>query len=81
MVHLNYNYPTDHYEALQDYISFEGFSYAIYYYGEQHLLQPQLEAIGYINVTWLPGEQDDFGPLSRVCRAEKDGKTFWFSYG
>jgi hypothetical protein len=77
-----HNYPTEHYEDLYDLISFEGFEYSLWSRHEVEILQPRMETLGFINVTWLPGETDSFGPLTRVCRAEDaEGKTRWFLYG
>jgi hypothetical protein len=70
------------YQDLSQVISFEGFSYPDYYRGEREILQPRLEALGYTNVQWYMGEQDEFGPLSRVCYATKaDGNIERFIYG
>lgn len=78
-------HPTDRFENLYDFVAFDGFDFSLYRKGELELLQPQLEAIGYYDIEWLPGETDSFGPLSRVCKAKilKDGKIeiVWFMYG
>ena len=72
------------YKDLEDVIDFEGFNYhpSSYQKEEVELLQPQLEALGYTEIRWLPGETDSFGPLTRVYRAfDKDGELHWFIYG
>lgn len=76
-------YPTDHYENLFEHISSEGFSYDSRTYLQQEIdiLQPRLEALGYTSITWLPGESDSWGPLTRVCMATKDHELVWFVYG
>jgi hypothetical protein len=61
--------PNENYVDLSDLISFAGFRYVDYINGEKEILQPQMEALGYTNIQWLPGETDSFGPLTRVCRA------------
>lgn len=79
-----YNQPASAYEDLTDVISFSGFGFSSETYRQQEveLLQPQLEALGYTEIIWLPGEADSFSPLSRVCRAfDKDGELHWFFYG
>jgi hypothetical protein len=79
-----YTYSTDSYEYLPDIISFREFDYSVAVYVNQELtiLQPQLEKLGYTEIIWLPGEEDSFGPLSRVCRAfDEDGNLHWFYYG
>lgn len=66
---------------LMNFISFEGFDWKEYYKGEKEILQPRLEALGFTNVKWSPGETDSFGPLSRVCKAKTlTGKAVSFVY-
>lgn len=49
---------------------------------EVEILEPQLVALGYSNITWMMGEVDSFGPLSRLCHAENaEGKEVTFIYG
>lgn len=48
---------------------------------EKEILQPQLEALGYTNISWEPGDEDSFGPLVRVCKAYLDGKLIHLVYG
>jgi hypothetical protein len=80
-------YPTDRYEDLMDFVSFDGFDFSTSKYrrDELELLQPQLEALGYYDIEWLPGETDSWGPLTRVCKAKilKNGviEIVWFMYG
>lgn len=70
------------YVDLTDVVNFEGFDWEKYYEGERDILQPQLEALGYIRFEWGMGEQDSFGPLSRMCKAlNTEGKVAWFFYG
>lgn len=72
------------YEDLEDFISFEGFSYAHgeWHRGEAEILQPQLQALGYTEIEWSMGEYDTFGPLTRVCKARgPSGELHWFVYG
>jgi hypothetical protein len=71
---------TDLYSVLPS-DKWEGFSYADYRNGEQKILKPALEKLGYYNIAFYMGEQDSFGPLSRVVFAYKDGVRFTFIYG
>lgn len=49
---------------------------------EKEILEPQLTDLGYSNITWLSGETDAFGPLSRLCRVtNSDGDEEVFFYG
>lgn len=78
-----YDYGNVEYEEFPDEVSFNGFGFttATYRRDEVEVLQPQLEALGYNVVAWLPGETDSFGPLTRVCHAQKNGEDVWFIYG
>lgn len=70
------------YKDLYEYISFEGFSFNLHLWCEEHVLQPRLEALGYTDIMWFDGEADFFGPLSRICRAtHPDGNIEQFIYG
>ena len=72
------------YPDLTEVISFAGFSFANATYHEQELkiLQPRLEALGYTKIIWMMGEQDSFGPLTRLCSViSPDGKPITFMYG
>ena len=83
-MNIVYDYPADEYKDLTAIISFAKFSFSSvdYVKEEKEILQPQLEALGYTEIIWLPGEHDSFGPLSRVCRAfDKKGDLHWFFYG
>lgn len=64
-------------------VSFKDFTYDhTYKIQEKTLLQPQLEAKGYTDCQWGPGETDSFGPLTRVCKArDQDGHLIHFVYG
>jgi hypothetical protein len=66
---------------LEDIISFEGFTFKDWRNGEIEILQPQLIALGYIDIKWEMGEEDSFGPLTRTCHASKDGERYHFIYG
>lgn len=49
---------------------------------EREILEPQLIDLGYSNITWEMGEEDSFGPLSRLCHATRsDGKDVTYIYG
>ena len=75
-------YPTTEYVELESMLNFDGFSYRQYVESEKTILQPQLEALGYSEIEWLPGETDSFGPLTRVCKAkDEEGEIVWFLYG
>lgn len=70
-------------EDLANVVSFEGFSFSVLEYrnGEQTILKPQLEKLGYTDVHFFMGERDSFGPLSRVVTCVKDGQPVSFYYG
>ena len=42
---------------------------------EIDILQPQIEAQGYTKCQWGPGESANFGPFTRVCKAENEAGT------
>jgi len=74
--------PPREYISLEDLISFQGFDYTQWLHGEEHILQPQLEAFGYTDIQWKQAEYDSFGPLTRTCKAKNsDGSAVWFIYG
>lgn len=57
------------------------FSFERYIEGEEKILKPALEQLGYNNVSFYMEERDSFGPLIRGCTAYKDGQKHWFFYG
>lgn len=57
------------------------FSYKDFNRDEQRILKPALEAKGFTLITFSMGDQDSFGPLTRVVRAVKDGRGYIFMYG
>jgi hypothetical protein len=69
------------YGDLYDVISFEDFNFEEWLNGERNILMPRLKEAGYSDIEFSMGERDSFGPLSRVCKARKDGTTHWFVYG
>lgn len=76
------------YTSLITIIDFSGFDFLShggtngYIEQEKTILQPRLEALGYSNISWLEGETDSFGPLTRRCKAvDRRGDTVWFVYG
>lgn len=72
------------YKDLNDVIPNEvwkNFSFSEYYRDEKRILKPALENAGYTNITFIMGERDSFGPLSRIVIAYKDGVRFDFVYG
>lgn len=74
--------PAIEYVPLEDLLNFMGFNFENYRTDEVNVLQPQLEQLGYSDVTWQRGETDSFGPLTRVCRAKDgSGRVVWFVYG
>lgn len=71
-----------HTVELSDIVSFEGFSFADYWNGEQNILKPQLEALGYTDIRFSTAEGDSFGPLIRVCRCiDPEGNPRKYFYG
>lgn len=74
--------PEDNYEDLPEAVSFKDFSFEHYYRCEDTVLRPQLEALGYYAIMFMPGEYDDFGPLTRICSCvDRDGVLHKFVYG
>jgi len=70
------------YENLLSVVSFEDFLYRDYLKHEQTLLKPRLKASGFRDISFVDGESDNFGPLSRICRCtDKRGKQRQFYYG
>jgi hypothetical protein len=69
------------YVELEDIISFEGFTFQDWRNGELEILQPRLQAAGYYNIKWAMGEEDSFGPLTRICHASLRGVRYHFIYG
>lgn len=77
------DYGVEEYKEFPDEVDFGNFSFTSSRYrrDEVEILQPQLEALGYEVLEWLPGETDSFGPLTRVCKVRKDDEIIWFIYG
>ena len=71
----------DDYEDLGSVISFADFSFSEYWKGEQEILTPRLKELGFTDICFVMGERDSFGPLSRICLANKNGKLVKFIYG
>jgi predicted translin family RNA/ssDNA-binding protein len=70
------------YEEVPEEVSFEGFSFSEYYKDEKEKLKPQLEKLGYMNISFVMGECDSFGPLSRIIYAtDPNGNFHRFVYG
>ena len=60
----------------------EGFTYSEYYIGEDKILKPALEKLGYKHIQFSMGERDSFGPLSRIVwMMDKDGNPVRAIYG
>lgn len=57
------------------------FNYEHYAIEEQRRLKPALNRRGYTNVEFSMGEQDLFGPPSRICTAMIHGRKMFFCYG
>jgi hypothetical protein len=74
--------PPAKYENLDRIISFQNFDHDQYRYGEEHILKPQLEELGYTDIQFKMGESDSWGPLTRLCSArDSSGTKRWFFYG
>ena len=76
----------DGHRNLGDIISFARFHFNVstskIIQQEKEILEPQLLDLGYTDITWWMGEQDSFGPLSRLCKAiDKKGNEVTFIYG
>lgn len=74
------------YTPLWEVISLEGLSYVTadgkYLEEERTIIKPRLEAAGYFDIEFLPGETDSFGPLTRTVVAyDADGHKEKFYYG
>lgn len=60
----------------------KGFDYDKYFDHEQTIIKPEMEAKGYTNIRFRMGEQDSFGPLSRIVSAtDENGNPQTFMYG
>jgi hypothetical protein len=71
-----------HYTDLYEIISMDGFDYAMFFRDEQNILKPRLEKAGYKEIVFVMGEQDSFGPLTRVVVCtDKDDNRCYFIYG
>ena len=71
-----------HTVELEDIVSFDGFSFADYWNGEQNILKPQLIKLGYTDIRFRTAEGDSFGPLVRVCNCvDPDGIQRKYFYG
>jgi len=58
------------------------FDFGKYREGEDQILRPALERRGFSNVRFYMGEEDSFGPLSRMCAAkDPNGAEVRFYYG
>ncbi len=60
----------DHPEYCRDYCAWE-----------YQVAAPRLRTIGWKLYGWRDGDRDSFGPLTRYCVAELDGKTHHLMYG
>jgi hypothetical protein len=67
---------------LWDVISSEGFDFNDYAEHEQIILKPRLEEKGYSSIVFAMGEEDSFGPLTRVVQCvDAQGNDTTFVYG
>lgn len=58
------------------------FDFGKYREGEQEILRPALERRGFNSIRFYMGEEDSFGPLSRMCAAnDPNGTEVRFYYG
>lgn len=48
---------------------------------ETEKLTPWLESMGFTDINWRMGEQDSFGPLSRMAYMRLNDHTFIYIYG
>lgn len=70
------------YEDLYEVISFAGFDWNKYRQGEEDILKVRLERKGFTGIVFKMGEQDSFGPLTRICLCfDSEGKRRRFIYG
>lgn len=76
------------YEGLEDLLPDELFNHPdcfesrTYWKWEEEVATPELEQRGFKNISWLDGERDSFGPLTRICSCvDADGKRKLFIYG
>ncbi|MET0467097.1 MAG: hypothetical protein ABW007_28330 [Chitinophagaceae bacterium] len=74
------------YQNLGDIISFAKFHFNVptssIVRQEIEILEPQLVDLGFTDIVWEMGEEDSFGPLSRLCHTKNpDGKEVTFIYG
>lgn len=67
---------------LWDVISSDGFNYNDYAENEQSIIKPRLEEKGYSSIIFAMGEQDSFGPLTRIVQCiDSEGNDCQFFYG
>lgn len=52
-----------------------------YWHWEKEIATPALEALGYKVLSIETGDGDSFGPLTRVFKVLKDGKSIYLMYG
>jgi hypothetical protein len=70
----------DLYRLIPD--AMEQFDYELYHTGEERLIKPALEKLGYTNIRFSMGERDSFGPLSRIVHATNpEGQRIQIVYG
>jgi hypothetical protein len=65
------------------YLDLDGgaFDHRDYHQEEQTKIKPALERKGFTMISFSMGEQDSFGPLSRIVRGVLNGKGYLFIYG
>lgn len=66
---------------LPENISLDGFCASDYWVWESRVARPELEKLGYTQITFYNGDYYSCGPLSRIVRAYKNGEKFTFWYG
>lgn len=72
---------TEELPDLSGVISLAGFDFLEYLEQEQLILKPRMEELGYSSIVFAMGEEDDFGPLTRIVQCvdpEGNDKTFFY---
>ena len=72
---------TDLFDTIGTKVSMSNYCWPLYWLWEDCIAASRLKELGYTMVTFHMGEQDSFGPLSRIVRCKKGGVSYEFVYG
>ena len=68
-------------DDLLSFLKIENFNFDLYQNHEQSLIKPALKEKGFTQISFIMGEAESFGPLSRVVLAMKNNELYTFCYG